>query len=59
MGLFAWPWIAYLQTGKLRVGGSSVSRRTRPVLFWAGVGATAAVLAVLLGLFVRIAFFDE
>jgi len=58
MALVAWPLVSGSRSGRLRLrGGGTVTRRQQPVLFWISIAVGAAFLFVMIGLFVRIAFF--
>lgn len=56
--LLAWPLISGLRSGRLRLrGGGTVTRRQQPVLFCISIAVGAVFLFMMIGLFVRIAFF--
>jgi hypothetical protein len=51
ISMVAWPVAAGLRTGRMWVGGRTVTKRANPLSFWGGVIAGAAAIALLVSAF--------
>jgi len=48
--LFAWPLVAGLRTGKIRLSGKTVTRHGHPATYWASLTVAALLTALVLAM---------